>query len=152
MMTTENVVNNLADHVAVRHVVDRYTDALNVRDWGTLGSLFTNEAVWVAFTPTGEVQAQVEGQQHEIGGGIRELVESTGGGQVVQMNHATNIHVAGDRATARSTMESTHWMPDGARKQMFAMYDDNLVREQDGEWRFERREWRTKVMFDLGPA
>jgi ketosteroid isomerase-like protein len=69
-------------------------------------------------------------------------------GDVVQMNHATTVHVTGDRATARSTMESTYWFPDGKRMQLFAAYDDTLVREKDGEWRFERRAWRTKVMFD----
>jgi uncharacterized protein (TIGR02246 family) len=145
-MTTENVVNNLTDHVAVRHVVDGYTDALNWRDWDVLEGLFTEDAVWVVTTPTGEVQEQREGR-HAVAVGIRDLVENSAG-DVVQMNHATTVHVTGDRATARSTMESTYWFPDGKRMQLFAAYDDTLVREQDGEWRFERRVWRTKVMFD----
>jgi uncharacterized protein (TIGR02246 family) len=146
-MTTENVVNNLADHVAVRHVVDRYSDALNWRDWDVLEGLFTEDAVWVVTAPTGEVQEQLEGR-HGVATGIRGLVENPRG-EVVQMNHATVVHVTGDRATARSTMESTYWFPDGTRKLLFAMYDDNLVREQDGEWRFERRVWRTKAMLDV---
>jgi uncharacterized protein (TIGR02246 family) len=146
-MTTENVVNNLADHVAVRHIVDRYTDALNWHDWDILESLFTENAVWVVTTPTGEVQERREGR-HRIAAGIRALVEH-GGGDVVQMNHATVVRVTGDRATARSTMESTYWMPDGTRTLLYAMYDDELGREQDGEWRFERREWHTKAMFDV---
>src|ERR1700704_6361674 len=149
-MTTENVVNNLADHVAVRHVVDRYTDALNWRDWDVLESLFTEDAAWVVTTPTGEVQEQREGRRG-IAVGIRNLVENSAG-DVVQMNHATTIYVTGGRATARSTMESTYWMPDGGRKMLFAMYEDDLVREQDGEWRFERRVWRTKAMLDAGPG
>jgi len=148
-MTTDNVVNNLADHVAVRHVVDRYTDALNWRDWDILESLFTNDAVWVVTNPTGEIQEKREGRQG-IAAGIQGLVEGSGDGDVVQMNHATVVHVNGERATARSTMESMYFLPDGAGMQLFAMYDDTLVREQDGEWRFERREWRTKAM--LGTA
>jgi uncharacterized protein (TIGR02246 family) len=149
-MTTENAVNNLAGHIAVRHIVDRYTDALNWHDWDILESLFTENAVWVVTTPTGEVQERREGR-HEIAAGIRALVEH-GGGDVIQMNHATVVRVTGDRATARSTMESTYWMPDGKRTLLYAMYDDELRREQDGEWRFERREWRTKAMFDVVPG
>jgi uncharacterized protein (TIGR02246 family) len=149
MMTTENVVNNLADHVAVRHVVDRYTDALNCREWDILESLFTEDAVWVAAAP-GEGVHQLEGRR-QIGGGIRQMVE-TSSPEVLQMNHATTIDITGDRATARSTMESVHVMPGGARKQMLAIYDDKLMREQDGEWRFERREWLTKTVHDVGPA
>jgi uncharacterized protein (TIGR02246 family) len=143
-VTTENVLNNLADHVAVRHVIDQYTDALNWRDWDVLESLFTEDAVWLAAAPTGEAQEQREGR-HGIASGIRGLVEGSGRGDVVQMNHATNIHIDGDRATARSTMESEYFLPDGARLRMYALYDDVLVRESDGEWRFHRREWRTKV-------
>jgi uncharacterized protein (TIGR02246 family) len=146
-MTTDNITKNLADHVAVRHLVDRYTDALNWRDWDILGSLFTKDAVWVVTTPTGDIQEKREGR-HGIATGIQALVEGSGSGDVVQMNHATVVHVDGERATARSTMESVYFLPDGARMQLFAMYDDTLVREQDGEWRFERREWRTKAMLD----
>jgi uncharacterized protein (TIGR02246 family) len=150
MMTAENVVKNLADHVAVRHVVDRYTDALNWRDWDILEGLFTEDAVWVVTTSTGEVQERREGR-HGVATGIRGLVEDSAG-DVVQMNHATVVHVTGDRARARSTMESTYWTPDGTRTLLFAMYDDELVREQDGEWRFERREWRTKATFAVVPS
>jgi uncharacterized protein (TIGR02246 family) len=149
-MTTENVVDNVADHVAVRHVVDRYTDALNWSEWDVLESLFTENAVWVVTTPAGEARERREGRP-EIATGIRALVEH-GGGNVVQMNHATVVHVAGDRARARSTMESTYWTPAGARTRMYARYDDELERAQDGEWRFTRREWRTKAMFEEGSA
>jgi uncharacterized protein (TIGR02246 family) len=145
-MTTENVVNNLAGHVAVRHVVDQYTDALNAGDWARLESVFTENAIWLV-TTDGKVDYQREGR-HEIATGIRSLIE-TSAGNVVQMNHATAIHVDGHRATARSTMEAIYFMPDGARRMLFALYCDDLVREQDGEWRFERRDFRTKASAEV---
>jgi uncharacterized protein (TIGR02246 family) len=146
-MTTENVVNNETDHIAVRHVVDRYTDALNWRDWHVLEDLFTENAVWVVTTPDAGVRERREGRR-EIATGIRALVEHQDG-DVVQMNHATVVHVTGDRATARSTMESTYWTAGGTRTLLYAMYNDELERGRDGEWRFVRREWRTKVMFNV---
>ena len=147
-MTTENVVNNLADHVAVRHVVDRYTDALNADDWVTLESLFSDDAIWIV-TTDGNVDYQCEGR-HEIATGIKRLIDASDG-SLVQMNHATAIHVDGDRATARSTMEATHIMLDGGHRMLFALYCDDLVREHDGEWRFERREFRTKASTEVTP-
>jgi uncharacterized protein (TIGR02246 family) len=149
VMTTENVMSNLADHVAIRHVVDQYTDALNGGDWATLESVFTKDAIWLV-TTNDKVDHQRQGRQ-EIATGIRSLME-TSGGEVFQMNHAPAIHVNGERATARSTMEASYFMPDGSRRMLFALYYDELVREQDGEWRFERREFRTKATAEVVPG
>jgi len=148
-MTTDNVQKNLVDHVAVRHLVDRYTDALNHLDWKTLAETFHDDAVWLVNGPRGELQQQIEGRA-QIVASIRELIEDSGGGDVIQMNHATTVDVVGDGATVRSTMESSHWLPDGTRHLLYASYTDDVARGDDGEWRFVRRQWRTKAMFDVG--
>jgi hypothetical protein len=66
------------------------------------------------------------------------------------MNHATVVDVIADMATARSTMESTYWLPDGARMRLYARYEDDLRREPDREWRFARRHWHTVAMLEAG--
>jgi uncharacterized protein (TIGR02246 family) len=140
-MTTENVGGNLADHVAVRHVVDQYVDAVNAGDWTTVEGLFTDDAVWLV-TSDDTVDHQRDGRRG-IAAGIRSMIEDLAA-DVVQMNHATVITIAGDQATARSTNETLYFLPDGTCTRLFGTYHDNLVREQDGEWRFERRTFRTK--------
>jgi hypothetical protein len=56
-------------------------------------------------------------------------------------------HGRDDPGIAR--LEESH---DGTRTLLCATYDDELVREQDGEWRFERREWRMKATFGEAPS
>lgn len=140
-MSTENVRNNLADHLAIGHLLNQYTDALNVGDWTAMRGVFTRDAVWRVVTD-GEVEHQYRGADTIAAF----LKESAGLPQViVQMNHAPVIHVDGDDARAHSTMEAVYWLRDGTRQQLFALYHDKVVREEDGEWRFVSREFRTKA-------
>lgn len=140
-MTTENVLANLADHVAVRHVVDRYVDAINASDWAAVEGLFTDDAVWLV-TSDDTVDHRYDGR-HGIAAGIRTMVEELAA-EIEQMNHATVITVTGDTATARSTNETFYYLPGGIRTRLFGTYHDELVRQQDGEWRFTRRTFCTK--------
>jgi hypothetical protein len=99
-MSTENVRSNPTDHLAIRDLLDRYTDAINERDWTTLDSLLTEHGVW-AHSGNDDVHHVFEGRG-TVTAGIRGFVESTH--LVIQMNYAKVIHVDGDRATARSTI------------------------------------------------
>ena len=45
-MTTRNVLEHSVDHLAIRSLIDRYTDAVNRRDWATLETLFASDGVW----------------------------------------------------------------------------------------------------------
>ena len=45
-MTTRNILDHSVAHLAIRSLLDRYTDAINRRDWQTLGKLFAADGVW----------------------------------------------------------------------------------------------------------
>ncbi|MFV9429004.1 nuclear transport factor 2 family protein [Rhodococcus aetherivorans] len=143
-MTTENSTNNLADladHIAVGQLLNQYTDALNATDWDVLASLFTEDAIWRVIT-NGEVEYVQEGGKNILAF----LRDSTATTQAfVQMNHAPVIHLDGERASASSTMEAIYWFENGTRQQRFAMYYDEMIRGNDGKWRFTQREFRSKA-------
>jgi hypothetical protein len=92
-MSTENVRSNPTEHLAIRDLLDRYTDAINERDWTTLDSLLTEHGVW-AHSGNDDVHHVSEGRG-TVAAGIRGFVESTH--LVIQMNYAKVIHVDGDR-------------------------------------------------------
>jgi hypothetical protein len=73
-----------------------------------------------------------------VAAGIRSLAEGTTQ-TVIQMNDARALHVEGERATARSTIQEFSLRLDGTSAVLFATYNDDLVREQDSEWRFAKR-------------
>jgi uncharacterized protein (TIGR02246 family) len=148
-MSTQNVTANLTDHLAVRDLLDRYTDAINERDWATLAELFTTGGIWDLCT-VDEGSGQVFEGRQQVAEGIGGLVEGTQ--RVLQMNHAPVIHIDGQRATARSTMHEVSWMRDGTGAVLFGTYHDDVVREEDGEWRFAKRQFRMKYFEATQPS
>jgi SnoaL-like domain len=140
-MSTSNVTSNLAGHLAVRDLLDRYTDAINEREWVTLAQLFTDNGIWDLRTVDGQSNQQFEGGQN-VADGIRRLVETTQ--RVIQMNHAQVIQVDGRHASARSTIQEVSWMTDGTSVVLFGTYHDAIIQEEDGEWRFAKRQFRMK--------
>ncbi|MEU1515169.1 nuclear transport factor 2 family protein [Streptomyces sp. NPDC005811] len=142
-MTSRNVTENPAEHAAIRHLVDAYTDYTNAREWDNLGSLLAEKVVWRVMEGDAAVYS-AEGRD-AVTDAIKGSVEAMT--FLVQMVHATNISVSGDRATARSTMEAIGVHKDGRRQNSFAQYCDEIVREDDGEWRFLSRVFLTKGTF-----
>jgi uncharacterized protein (TIGR02246 family) len=143
-----NVRSNPTDHLAIRDLLDRYTDVINERDWTTLENLFTEHGVWT-HSVNDDVHHVFEGRGTVVAG-LSGLVESTH--MVIQMNHAKAIHVDRDRATARSTIQECSLLPDGTRALLFGTYHDEVVRERDGDWRFARRHIRLKLFEATTPS
>ena len=52
MSSTKNVVDHLADHLAIRSLLDRYTDGVNRRDWAAVERVFATDGVWDCGGPT----------------------------------------------------------------------------------------------------
>jgi ketosteroid isomerase-like protein len=151
-VSSANVRHSLAEHVAIGHLLNQYTNSLNTADWETLGGLFAEDATWRVIAD-GDVKYQHDGAR-AIAAGLRDAV-TAGAAVMHQMNHAPVIHVDGDRATASSTIEELYWGTNGTRVHLYAIYSDELVCEEDGEWRFRRREFRPrgKLTFDdQGPG
>ena len=140
-MSTRNLVENLAAHLAIRELLDRYTNALNQRDWATLEQLFTQDGSWDAGGPEmGENAFRFEGAR-ACRDGISGLLEAAE--LCVQSNHAPAIEVDGASARATSTINELVLMKDApAMMTSWGTYYDAIVQEADGEWRFARRSFR----------
>jgi ketosteroid isomerase-like protein len=149
-MSTRNVVDHLADHLAIRDLLDRYTDALNRRDWNTLQMLFCADGAWDAGGPEMGAQAfRFEGAE-QCAQGIAGLVAPAE--LCVQSNHAVVIEVRGAAASARSTINELVLMKDApGMMTVWGTYYDTLRREADGEWRFQERRFRFSWIDAGGP-
>jgi hypothetical protein len=122
--------------------MDRYTDAVNQRDWQVVESLFSrDDGVWDVGGPSmGAFSFYFTGARN-VAEGIAKLVGTNN--MCCQTNHATVIEVNGDRASARCTVNEVARSINGeVGVNLLGTYYDDIVREADGEWRFKTRSFR----------
>jgi len=139
-MSSRNVASHAGAHLAIRDLLNRYTDAVNQRDWQALAALFAADAVWDAGGPElGPRGYRFEGAQN-CAQGIESLVSGTE--LCVQTNHAPVIDVQGASATATSTIQEFVRHKGAGLMTSLGTYYDRLRLGDDAEWRFERRTFR----------
>jgi ketosteroid isomerase-like protein len=123
----------VADHIAIRECIDRFSLAMSKGDASPIPALFTDDGVWGAGDP---FNFEIAGAE-QIGAAIagnKAVFE-----YVVQMIHSVSIHIAGDAASATSLLEEVSRKADGeGGLHMYGFYNDELVRTEAG-WRFARR-------------
>lgn len=143
------------DDLAIRSLTERYTDAVNQRDWPALRDCRSADATWdlgapVNLTKTG-IDAILAEAQHAV-----EAMDL-----FVQMTHAGVIlHLGDDTAQARWTLNEIGRIKPDQRAllggvdgmNILATYTDDLVREADGRWRFSRRTYRVALFDGHAPA
>jgi ketosteroid isomerase-like protein len=142
-------MTKLEDELAIRSLADRYTDAVNHRDWDAYAACWTQDGVWDLGPP---VNQRKEG----LPAILEEVTRAVGGMDLfIQMTHAiTVLEVQGDRALARATLnEIGRIKPEnrdllGGAEGMFilAIYTDEL-RRVDGGWRYAKRTYQV-ALFD----
>jgi ketosteroid isomerase-like protein len=140
MMSTANVQAQPVAHLAILDVLNRYTDALNRRDWAALQQVFTDEGVWDMGGPAaGPMAMRFEGAANVAAG----IAAAVGRAELcVQTNHGSVIEVSGQRAIARSTIHELVRPKGGTGMQIVGFYHDDLSLGEDGEWRFRERRFR----------
>jgi len=133
------------DRFVIRELIDRWSDAVNERDWAQLATCFTADGVWDVGPP---YNLRLEGNKT-----IMETVPGLIEGQlfVIQTPHAVVIKLNGDTATARVTMQEMMRAADGSGMQMWGTYYDDLVRTAAG-WRFTLRRFRTAIFEAAAPS
>jgi hypothetical protein len=143
-MSTANVKSHLIDHMAISDLLNRYTDAVNHRDWKALEACFSETGIWDMGGPAiGPGAMYFEGAAN-VAAGIGAAVSTAE--MCFQANHAAVIEVDGDRATARSSVHETVRPAAGSGLVIFGIYYDDLRRHSDGEWRFDKRAFRITYM------
>jgi len=117
----------------IQHQLNRYTDAVNRRDWRAFASVYARDAIWEGL---GDLVMRFEGRD-AITLGFLEIIEPMS--MFVQMNAPAVIEVHGDRASAWSTIHELGDVPaQGTRFELYGRYEDELVRHK-GEWLFRHR-------------
>jgi hypothetical protein len=126
-------IHELADRVAIRNLIDRFSLGVTARDQAAISSVLTADAEWRVGQPP-DILLNGAGK---IAAGI---VTGLGSFEfLVQMVHSVVIDLAGERATARSVIQEVGRLMGGASGiQMLGIYHDELRRADDG-WRFARR-------------
>ena len=136
----------LADRLAIRDLVDRFSLAVTARDQPAICAVFTQSAQWSVGKPA---EMAFSGDE-QIGAGI--VAGLNNFEFLVQMVHSVVIDLAGDRAQARCVIQEVGRFSGGASGiQMLGIYHDELQRGPQG-WRFTRRFFQPICMDMTAPA
>lgn len=135
--------NDVADRLAIRELVERYTDALNVRDFEAMAALFTPDAIWSVGAPY-NLRFEGEAIATSIAGMITDYPF------FLQLTHSIVIDLDGDAASARTTVREVAKPADPASGlNAFGIYHDALTRSPAG-WRFAARRFQP-LYLDIAP-
>ncbi|MEU0026681.1 nuclear transport factor 2 family protein [Streptomyces sp. NPDC006335] len=126
----------VADRVEIEALRAEITDAVMMRDYDRVASLFTPGGamrwphIGKEFTGRAEIRAGVEWGQ-----GLWEFF--------VQNTHAGVIRLDGDTAAGRAYVQEFGRMKDGSSHLNYAVYHDRYQRTPDG-WRFGERVYEVR--------
>jgi len=123
----------LSDRIAIRDVIDRYSDAVTRRDWPTVGATFHDDAVW---SVGGSFNLEYRSREN-IESGLRAGVSALE--FLVQMTHSVVIELDGRRATARTLVNEMG--RNAAQKTglfLLGFYED-VLSQREGRWAFDAR-------------
>jgi ketosteroid isomerase-like protein len=126
----------IADRVEIEALRGEFTDAVMMRDYDRLASLFTPDGV----LRMPNVPAELNGreQMRAFGRRVPEFVEF-----LVQNTHPGTIRLAGDTASGRAYMHEIGRIRDGASELNYAIYHDRYQRTSGG-WRFTERVYEVR--------
>ena len=129
------MTGDLADRMAVRETIERYSVALNMRDFDAMGGCFVADGVWRVDPPFDirlEGDAIVAGISQMVGAmpflfqGLMGTIVTVDGDSATA---TTSVHELGQRAAGEGGMDS------------YGLYHDRLVRTAEG-WRFAKRRFQ----------
>lgn len=120
-----------ADRVAIEALRGEFTDAVMMRDYDRLASLFTQDGavrmphIHEELVGGGEIRAGIER--------LQSLLEC-----FVQNTHPGAIQLAGDTASGRAYISELVRFRDGTSQLNYALYHDRYERTPEG-WKFTER-------------
>jgi len=129
------MTGDLADRMAVRETIERYSVALNLRDFDTIRGCFLPDGVWQVDPPFDirlEGDAIVAGISRMVGAmpflfqGLMGTIVTIDGDSATA---TTSVHELGQRAGSEGGLDS------------YGLYHDQLVRTGEG-WRFAGRRFQ----------
>jgi hypothetical protein len=131
---------DVADRLAIRELIERYSDAITRRAWDDMGATYHEDGVWTCAAPMNLELRTRAVIQETIGAGLADY------DLVVQMTHSIVIDLQGDKATARTVLNETS-RNSKANTGLFLLgiYNDRLSR-RNGRWGFDHRVFKPVFM------
>ena len=135
-----------SDRLAIRELIEFYSDAVTRRDWKAAGAVFAEDAIWTIGAPT---NVELRGRA-AIAKGVAEMVEAFE--VFVQMTHSIVVELDGNRATARTIVNGFGRLRDrSAGTFTLGTYHDTLMRSGE-EWLFVSRRFEPIFVETATPA
>jgi ketosteroid isomerase-like protein len=128
----------IADRVEIDALRGEFTDAVMMRDYDRLASLFTEDGV-VRMPHINEEAVSRE----EIRAGVERLQNLWD--YFVQTTHPGAIQLAGDTAVGRAYIAELGHLRDGRSQLNYSVYHDRYRRTPDG-WRFAERVYEVRYL------
>jgi ketosteroid isomerase-like protein len=128
----------IADRVEIEALRGEYTDAVMMRDYDRLASLFTPDgALRMPNVPVELLgRDEIRGWGDRVPGIVDFLVQNT---------HPGTIQLAGDTASGRAYMSELGRLRDGGSFVNYAIYHDRYQRTDDG-WKFTERVYEVRYL------
>jgi ketosteroid isomerase-like protein len=126
----------IADRVEIEALRGEFTDAVMMRDYGRVATLFTPDGV----LRMPNVPVELEGREamRAWGDRVPEFVEF-----FVQNTHPGTIQLDGDTASGRAYLQELMRLRDGRSEVNYAIYHDRYRRTPDG-WKFTERVYEVR--------
>ncbi|MEV6325569.1 nuclear transport factor 2 family protein [Nocardia sp. NPDC051787] len=141
-MVTPNDFRSLADRIEIEALCAHYTDAVMMRDFDRLLSMFTDDAVLRIPDAGIELDGRAEFQT-----GMRRMQGEWD--YFVQHTHPGAIDIDGDTASGRAHICEFGRLRSGTSHLNYAIYHDRYRRTADG-WKFTERVYEIRY-FDNSP-
>jgi ketosteroid isomerase-like protein len=126
----------VADRVEIEALRGEFTDAVMMRDYDRVASLFTADGVW----RMPNIPAEITGQEQIRAWGKRvpEIAEF-----LLQNTHPGVIRLDGDTASGRAYIQEIGRTRGGRSELNYAIYHDRYQRTADG-WKFTERVYEVR--------
>ncbi len=135
MMTDFPALQAIADRVQIEPLPGEFTDAVMMRDWDRLASLFTRDGAL-------RMHVELVGLE-EIRTGIEQAQDRPD--YFVQTTHPGTIQLAGDSASGRAYLSELIRSRDGSSHLNYAIYHDRYRRTAEG-WKFTERVYEVRYL------
>jgi len=128
----------IADRFEIEALRGEFTDAVMMRDYDRVASLFTPDGVWrMPNIPTELVgQEEMRAFGERVPGFVDYLVQTT---------HPGTIRLDGDTASGRAYIQELVRLRDGGSELNYAIYHDRYLRTPDG-WKFTERVYEIRYL------
>jgi len=128
----------IADRFEIEALRAEFTDAVMMRDYDRVATLFTQDGVW----RMPNIPAELAGQDE-----IRAFGELVPGfvDYLVQTTHPGAVRLDGDTASGRAYIQELIRLRDGSSELNYAIYHDRYRRTPDG-WKFTERVYEIRYL------